>query len=49
MNALENKVALVLGASKGIGLGIAQVFSAKGAKVIIAARDNSSLEKATLD
>ncbi len=46
MSSLQNKIAIVLGASKGIGLGIAQIFAAKGAKVIIASRDNDSLEKA---
>lgn len=46
MSSLQNKIAIVLGASKGIGLGIAQIFAAKGAKVIIASRDNDLLEKA---
>ena len=46
MSSLQNKIAIVLGASKGIGLGIGQIFAAKGAKVIIASRDSDSLEKA---
>jgi len=35
MNKLENKVAIVTGASKGIGAAIAKHFAAAGAKVIV--------------
>ena len=35
MNKLENKVAVVTGASKGIGASIAKHFAAEGAKVIV--------------
>ncbi|APG19719.1 oxidoreductase [Kosakonia radicincitans] len=35
MNKLKNKVAIVTGASKGIGAGIARQLAAKGAKVIV--------------
>src|ERR1700754_995305 len=35
MNKLENKVAVVTGASKGIGAAIARHFAAAGAKVVV--------------
>ena len=35
MNKLKNKVAIVTGASKGFGAGIARQLAAKGAKVIV--------------
>ena len=35
---LENKVAIVTGSGQGIGAGIARVFAAAGAKVMIATR-----------
>jgi NAD(P)-dependent dehydrogenase (short-subunit alcohol dehydrogenase family) len=41
---LENKVALVTGASKGIGLAITQALVAEGALVVAGARSTQSLE-----
>ncbi len=38
---LKDKVAIVTGSSKGIGLGIAQVFSEEGANVVVVCRSES--------
>ena len=38
---LEDKVAIVTGAGRGIGAGIAKVFAAAGAKVMVATRTAS--------
>jgi 3-oxoacyl-[acyl-carrier protein] reductase len=46
MKRLENKVAIVTGASKGIGAGIAKAFAAEGAAVIANyARDQAGAER----
>ncbi len=39
MGKLEGKVAVITGASKGIGEGIAKVYAKYGAKCVLAARD----------
>lgn len=41
---LSNKVAIVTGASRGIGKAIAETLSAEGMKVVLAARSSSDLE-----
>ena len=43
---IEGKVALVLGASKGIGRGIAAALAREGARVAIASRSAEALERA---
>ena len=45
MKRLDNKVAIVTGASKGIGAGIAKAFGAEGAAVVVNyARDHEGAE-----
>jgi 3-oxoacyl-[acyl-carrier protein] reductase len=40
---LSNKVAIIIGASKGIGKGIAEVFHEEGAKVVLVSRSEKPL------
>ncbi len=44
MESLENKLAVVTGASKGIGRGIAIALAKQGCKVILAARDKQKID-----
>ncbi|MBS1787996.1 MAG: SDR family oxidoreductase [Acidobacteria bacterium] len=45
MNKLQGKVALITGASQGIGQGIANAFAAEGAKLILASRNVEKLRQ----
>ena len=44
MFALTNKVAIVTGASSGIGRATAKLFAAQGAKLVVAARRQAELD-----
>ena len=48
-NPLSDKVALVMGASRGIGAEVARTFAAQGALVVAAARDADALARVTRD
>jgi glucose 1-dehydrogenase len=45
MNILENKVAVITGASRGLGLAIAQLYACEGAKVVLSARSEKDIEQ----
>ena len=45
MGALENKVAIVTGSSRGIGRAIAETFVREGARVVLCGRKQESLEQ----
>ena len=38
MNRLKDKIAIVTGSTSGIGIGIAHVYAAEGAKVVVCGR-----------
>jgi pyruvate,water dikinase len=46
METLKNKVAVITGGSRGLGLGIAKAFVQAGASVVIASRSAGSVERA---
>jgi NADP-dependent 3-hydroxy acid dehydrogenase YdfG len=43
--ALEGKIAVITGASSGIGLAISQSYLAAGARIAVFARDQDGLDK----
>ena len=49
MPALHNKIALVTGASRGIGKAIAAVFAREGATVVISSRKQEELDQAAAE
>lgn len=49
LTSIEGRSAVVTGASKGIGKGIARVLASKGARVLVVARNNDAAEAAAAE
>ncbi|HEX7541793.1 MAG TPA: SDR family oxidoreductase [Anaerolineales bacterium] len=49
MKKLEGKVAVITGASRGLGKAIAQLFAREGAKVVLSGRTKNDIEQNTAD
>ena len=49
MHRLQDKIAVITGASSGIGLATAKLFASNGARVFMAGRGKRALEEAVLD
>ena len=49
MNTLNGKVAVVTGASRGLGKAIAMLFAQEGAQVVLAARSQKDIEQIAAD
>jgi short-subunit dehydrogenase len=48
MTRLRDKVVVITGASRGLGLALAEEFGRRGAKLVLAARDSEELNRARL-
>jgi short-subunit dehydrogenase len=46
LKTLQGRVVLITGASRGLGLALAEEFGKRGARLVLAARDMASLERA---
>jgi len=45
----QNKVVLITGGSRGLGLVLAREFASEGARLVLCARDEDELERARLE